>query len=165
MSLCPQYTPFNFDEVASVLGVSRFECERAEQVGVLERNIHFDARVSKATAMYSMVDAVKFDTARRLGWPCIDADLLAPKLDFGLDILCGIHEDHPHGHMMQNQRLLFENLTDTRLHWGHLPGDDKLFLGHEIQKALTTAWVKAWSGFSNIMRVESAHYGDSCYPR
>jgi hypothetical protein len=155
MVLSPQYTPFNSDEISFVIKVSHFEREYAEQVGLLERNIHFEDRYSRATAMYSMVDAVKFDSARRLGWPAIDGGSLTPYLDSGLDILCDIHNDHPQSKVMLDRNLLYKMLIDVRLQRFHLSEHPEFSSGLKIQEALATSWAEAWLGFSGILRLES----------
>lgn len=90
--LSPQYTPFNGDEVALVLNLSPSDCEKAIRVGVLQRNVHFDARVSQMTALHSMVDIVAFGTMLQMGWPDVDLLTLIPIIDNGLDCLCSLNE-------------------------------------------------------------------------
>lgn len=156
--LSPQYTPFNGDEVAFVLGLSRSERDFAEHAGVLERNIHFDDRVSKATAMHNLIDVVKFDTVRQLGWPKVDVSALVPEIEFGLDLLCDFYGDCSGVDASQDQQLLLDMLTEACVGWNQ-PFEDVTFaFSGEIRRALSSAWANCWRSLSQILHSEAARY-------
>lgn len=156
--LSPQYTPFNGDEVAFVLGLSRFECDFAERMGMLERNIHFDERVSHATARHNLIDVVKFETVRRLGWPKVDVSALVPEIELGLDLLCALYEDCATVEVLQDQQFLLDMLNEASLECSHPFEDVVLGFSGDIRRALSAAWANSWRGLSQILRAEAINF-------
>jgi hypothetical protein len=59
--ISPQYTPFTGSEVRKALRIPPLIYADAVRSGRLQRSVHFDDRVSDATALHSLVDVVRFD--------------------------------------------------------------------------------------------------------
>lgn len=91
--ISPVYTPFSPSEAAHVLGLSWDDYGRAVALGLLEKNVHFDDRISAATGMHSLVDVVKCAVLRRGTRTNSFAE--SAQVDEFLNTICSVWDDEP----------------------------------------------------------------------
>ena len=91
--MSPVYTPFTGPEVCCALRVRSEEYLTAAAIGAIQTSVHFDGRVSKSTALHSLVDVVRFDVVfLKYTLTRLPADL-EHLLEIWLDGLCELYEE------------------------------------------------------------------------
>lgn len=91
--ISPAYTPFSPSEAAQVLGFSWDEYGSAVARGLLERNVHFDERISAETGMHSLVDVVKCAVLRSGFRPNSFSE--SAQVDEFLNMICSAWDEAP----------------------------------------------------------------------
>ncbi|WP_264773253.1 hypothetical protein [Defluviimonas salinarum] len=155
----PAYTPFSGHEAQLALSITHGVYVQAIRRGDLVRSVHFEARVSQATAMHSMVDIVAFDVLLKMGWPSHEACCLRNELELILDELCSDYERDRHvkttihrgdPHLLFS--LVFKN-SGARL------GKNMTLVSQRrknLQRLSVDSWCRCWTRLA-LLLVEDAH--------
>ncbi len=92
--MSPVYTPFTGAEVCRALRLRSEEYLSATYVGAIQSSVHYDSRVSRSTALHSLVDVVRFDVVfLKYTMASFPPDLEA-LCDMWLDGLCELCEEN-----------------------------------------------------------------------